>query len=87
MDTVGNSHTSWRVKPGGDDCVLRHIVPDVSTCGPGQVFTASFTNRSGDDYTSMLSVESIPHGLNDTRVECKDASSVIGMGNICIIGK
>ena len=87
-DPDGYSFTSWIVTRDGEDCVLRHNVPnDVSTCGPGLIFTASLTDQSGDNYTSTLRVESISDGLNDTRVECEDASSNVGMENICIISK
>ena len=84
MDATGTSQTTWRVEE--QECVMRHNTPnEVKTCGPG--FTSSFTtNQSGGSYTSTLSVESIPHGLNDTRVECEDGFLMdVGMKNICII--
>ena len=91
VDPDGDSFTTWIVTlDGGEqDCILRHNRPnDVDTCGPGQAFTASLTNRSGDNYTSTLRVESISDGLNDTRVECENALQMdVGMENICIIGK
>ena len=69
------------------DCVLRHTKPnDTDTCGPGRVFTASLTDKSGANYTSTLRVESISDGLNDTRVLCKYASSNDST-TICIISK
>ena len=93
LDSGGIGTTTWRVTPNGreQDCVLRHSEPlanEVSTCGPGRVFTASLTNKSGDKYTSILSVKSISDGLNGTRVECRDAYVVdVDMENICIISK
>ena len=91
VDPDGNSFTTWIVTlDGGEqDCILRHNRPnEVATCGPGQLFTSSFTDQSGDNYTSTLRVESISDSLNGTRVECEDPSLMdVGMENICIIGK
>ena len=91
MDPIVGRTTTWRVTPDGGEppCHVIHNRPnDTDTCGPGRVFTSSLTDRSGDNYTSILSVESISDGLNDTRVECEDALQMdVGMENICIIGK
>ena len=91
MDSVGNSFTTWRVTPGGRDPTCRVIYnnpDDTETCGPGRVFTSSLTDQSGVNYTSTLRVESISDGLNDTKVECEDASMMdVGVENICIVGK
>ena len=91
MDSVGNGLTIWRVTPdgGGSLCLVIHNNPtETDTCGPRRVFTSSLTDQSGYSYTSTLRVESIFDGLNDTRVECQDTSSMdVGMENICIIGK
>ena len=89
VDPDGISYTSWVVEGGEQDCILRHNrLNEVETCGPGQLFTSSFTtNQSGDSYTSTLSVESISDDLNRTRVECEDAAMDVGNESICIIGK
>ena len=90
VDPGGYGFTSWIVTPDGGerDCVLRHNKPnEVETCGPGQLFTSSFTNQSADNYTSTLRVESISDDLNRTKVECEDTAVDVGKENICIIGK
>ena len=91
MDPDGDSITTWRVTPGGEDPTCRVVhteLDDTETCGPGRVFTASLTEPSGVNYTSTLRVESISDGLNDTKVECEDTFGMdIGMEKICIIGK
>ena len=92
MCRVDNAtYTTWAVTPSGGvkDCVLRHNKQNENdTCGPGGVFNASLTDQSGDNYTSILRVESISDGLNDTRVKCEDPFRMdVGMETICIIGK
>ena len=88
VDPTGISFTVWIVEGGEQDCILRHNKPnEVATCGPEQLFTSSFINQNGDNYTSTLSVESISDDLNRTRVECEDTVMEIGKENICIIGK
>ena len=90
VDPDGISFTTWRVTlDGGEqDCILRHNRPnEVETCGPGQLFTSSFTSQSGDNYTSTLRVESISDDLNSTSVECEGPAMAVGNENICIIGK
>ena len=92
VDPTGICITTWRITPDGGEpsCRVLHNDPDETsdTCGPGRAFTASLTNRSGDNYTSTLRVESISDGLNGTGVECEDPFLMgVGTENICIISK
>ena len=75
----------WRVASavgGFSLCVVFHDTPSVNdTCGPMDVFTAVV---SGDNMTSILSVQSVTDDLNGTRVECAvgDVDE-----EICIVGQ
>ena len=94
---VGNSlqasFTRWVItSDGGGDptCIVPHNLPDeIQRCGPGGVFTSSFTGQTGLSYTSSLRAEDVPLSLNGTTVECMDGADLqtIGSANICIVGK
>ena len=90
VDDDGTRSTRWTVTPGGGDdtCFVPHMDPVPDSCGPSNSFTASFTGRSGDQYSSTLSVAAISDSLNGTTVQCTDPTVyTIGSDDICIIGE
>ena len=87
---VADTTTIWTVTPGGDDgqCVYVSSAMNEARCGPELRFTSSPTDVNGDVDNSSLSVDSITVDLNGTLVECGNAANnLIGLHDICIVGK
>ena len=87
---VAGGATLWIVRSGGLDgeCVYSSVTQNPDECGPEDMFRSSRTEGSSDPLNSSLTVV-LTDGLNDTMVECSDATvrgDPIGSYNICVVG-